>query len=79
MAFELANPVKKPVIDSISLANGDAAVVEVTKVEQGQPDKANSDQRSTFQAQLQVSYAQLAYNFYVDSLMKNAKIEKGNN
>jgi len=57
----------------VSLANGDAAIIELSEVVAGEVDE---ETRERSQRQLEGQYAELAYRALLDALKANAKIER---
>lgn len=57
----------------VSLANGDAAIIELSEVVAGEIDE---ETRERSQRQLEGQYAELAYRALLDALKANAKIER---
>lgn len=71
LAFALPNPGASK---GGRLENGDYAVVELKKMNDGDPAKLDNEQIANITQQLEASYGVMAYDLYVNQLMRDAKI-----
>jgi peptidyl-prolyl cis-trans isomerase D len=73
LAFSLLGP---EAIDGINLANGDYVVVKLKQVNDGVLSELDKEQRDSLIQQIQANYGTMDYDLYVNSLIKQAKIER---
>ncbi len=60
----------------VSLENGDAAVLWLTKVSDGSLSNLTKEEKENYQAQLTKHFGELEYALYATHLIKDAKVEK---
>lgn len=63
-------------IDSLQLANGDMAVVQLQEVVDGAPDSLNPGQREALLAQLQQSFGTVGFAAFLEDARAKAEIER---
>lgn len=71
LAFNLAKPESK---DSVSLADGDYAIVRLKRIIDGKIDALDKEHRDSLVQQIESNYGMVYYDLYVSSLMKKASI-----
>jgi len=76
-AFGMPKPnAQEPVLDTVSLDNGDVAVLQLVAVNEGAPDSFNPAQRNALAAQLRMSTGNASFTAYMDALKANAEIKR---
>jgi peptidyl-prolyl cis-trans isomerase D len=77
-AFALPRPdyTPHPVVDVITMANGDAAVLQVTQVNDGEVDKLDPELMAFLTSNLAHNMGQMDYQFLVSEWMQQAKIQR---
>ncbi|STX52282.1 peptidyl-prolyl cis-trans isomerase D [Legionella busanensis] len=73
LAFSLPKPDSK---EGRRLINGDYVIVRLKKINDGQYNSLDKEQRSSLAQQIEASYGLMEYDLYINNLIKQAKIEK---
>ena len=61
---------------AVQLPSGDFAVIVLKKVTNLPPKKLPAQANEAFAKQMAISYGQVAYQLYIEHLMKQAKIKR---
>lgn len=65
----------KPTVQGFELASGDYVVIALQKVTNAELQKLSAQEKEAFANEMALSYADVAYQLYVDYIMKQAKIK----
>ncbi|HET8711904.1 MAG TPA: SurA N-terminal domain-containing protein [Spongiibacteraceae bacterium] len=77
-AFAMPRPVAgKPLpVDTVAIANGDVALLQLSDVIEGQPESLSEAQRNAVTAQLRQGYGTADFAMFMDGLHKTADIKR---
>jgi peptidyl-prolyl cis-trans isomerase D len=77
-SFQMAPPANKtqPMYQYIQLPSGDPVIIVLKNVINSQPAKVDAKTREAFAAEMAMSYANTAYQLYVQYQLSHAKIKK---
>ena len=64
----------QPRFQGVTIENGNYALLELTKVEQGVPDNLDQEEQKMFKDEIEAALGIIDYNLYVEGLMEQAKI-----
>lgn len=73
LAFTILRPGN---LDGVVLENGDYAVVKLKHIINGDLDALDKEHKESLIQQIETNYGMMDYEIYVNSLMKEAKLEK---